>query len=225
MLRFICFSLVAVCCCCSLATAATSDTVEVRASKDLGMYIGGVYSLMQMQASPYFVGTFVGQPELRNSPGMLAGFCYNFYVGKRSIVRPAIEAVFLPSTIEYQSDINYVREQRIFPLTVEMPISWIYSSYRTKSFPRPKAKPEFGLSVRPVLTVKPLNDAQPVMRTWNLNSDVFIGYPVANDKSVMRIELFYSNGWYNLIGESSDYRTYSIDRLVRNTVGLRLIFH
>jgi hypothetical protein len=189
------------------------------------MYIGGVYSLMQMQASPYFVGTFVGQPELRNSPGMLAGFCYNFYAGKRSIVRPAIEAVFMPSTIEYQSDINYVREQRIFPLTVEMPISWIYSSYRTKSFPRPKAKPEFGLSVRPVLTVKPLNDAQPVMRTWNVNSDIFIGYPFANDKSVMRIEIFYSHGWYNLIGESSDYRTYSIDRLVRNSVGLRLIFH
>lgn len=225
MLRSIFLNLVAVCCCCSLATAATSDTVEVRASKDLGMYIGGVYSLMQMQASPYFVGTFVGQPELRNSPGMLAGFCYNFYAGKRSIVRPAIEAVFLPSTIEYQSDVNYVREQRIFPLTVEMPISWIYSSYRTKSFPRPKAKPEFGLSVRPVLTVKPLNDAQPVMRTWNLNSDVFIGYPIANDKSVMRVELFYSHGWYNLIGESNDYRTYSIDRLVRNSIGLRLIFH
>ncbi len=225
MLRSIFLNLVAVCCCCSLATAATSDTVEVRASKDLGMYIGGVYSLMQMQASPYFVGTFVGQPELRNSPGMLAGFCYNFYAGKRSIVRPAIEAVFLPSTIEYLSDMNNVREQRIFPLTVEMPISWIYSSYRTKSFPRPKAKPEFGLSVRPVLTVKPLNDAQPVMRTWNLNSDVFIGYPIANDKSVMRVELFYSHGWYNLIGESNDYRTYSIDRLVRNSIGLRLIFH
>lgn len=225
MLRSVFSFLVVVCCCCQGATAASDDTTEVRASKDLGMYIGGSYSLTQLQAAPYFVGSFIGTPELKNSPGVFAGFCYNFYAGKRLIVRPAIEAMFLPTSIKYQTDINYVREQRVFPLTVELPFSFIYSAYRTKSFPRPKAKPEFGVSVRPVFAVKPLTDAQPVLRNWNVNSDIFIGYPFANEKSVMRLELFYSYGWYNLIGESSDYRTYAIERLIRNTAGLRLIFH
>jgi hypothetical protein len=225
VVRVVFILLVFVSCFCQLAKAANEDSTAVRASKDLGMYIGGAYSLTHIQASPYFVGTFTGVPELKNSPGLFAGFCYNLYAGKKSIIRPAIEAMFLPSTIAYQSDINYVREQRIFPLTVELPLSWIYSSYRTKSFPRPQAKPEFGVSLRPVFTVIPLNDAQPVLRTWNMNSDVFVGYPIANDKSVMRLELFYSHGWYNLIGESTDYRTYSIDRLIRSTAGLRLIFH
>jgi hypothetical protein len=225
LLRIASYLLVIVCCCGFHAAAANDDSTQVRASKDLGLYIGGVYSLAQMQASSYFIGTFTGTPELRNSPGMLAGFCYNLYAGKKGIIRPAIEAMFLPTSVRYQSDINYVREQRIFPLTVELPISWIFSSYRTKTFPPMKSKPEFGLSVRPVFTVKPLNDPQPALRSWNVNSDVFVGYPIANGKSVMRVELFYSHGWFDLIGESNDYRTRSIDRLLRSTAGLRLVFH
>jgi hypothetical protein len=227
MLRIysLCILLIA-CCWRSDARAASNDSTGVRASKDLGLYIGGAYSLAQMDASSYFVEDFYGKSELKNAPGMFAGFCYNFYVGKRSIIRPAIEAVFIPTSIAYyRTDIKYKREQKIFPATVEFPISWIYSGYRTKVFPRPKAKPEFGLSLRPVLTIKALNDAQPVMRTSNLNTDVFIGYPLANHKSVMRLEVFYSHGWFNLIGEDSSYQTYSISRLVRNTAGIRFIFH
>lgn len=214
-------------CCWSLSAGAKDkDSTGVRPTKDLGLYIGGVYSLIQMDAQTYSIGDFTAaKPELNNKPGILAGFCYNFYAGKKSIIRPAIEAMFLPATITYQTEINYKRDQRIFPLTVELPLSWIYSSYRTKSFPRAKGRPEFGLSLRPVVTVKPLNDLQPVLRPYNLNTDVFIGYPFANDKSVTRVELFYSHGWFDLIGESNDYRTANIGRLTRNTAGLRLIFH
>lgn len=213
------------CCLCVDAQAASKDSTGVSASKDLGLYIGGAYSLTQLEASPYFVGSFVGTPELKNAPGIFGGFCYNFYAGNRSIIRPAIEVVFIPTAIAYQTDINYKREQRIFPATIEFPFSWICSGYRTKAFPRPKAKPEFGVSLRPVLTIKALNDAQPVMRTSNLNTDVFIGYPIANDKSVMRLEVFYSHGWFNLIGEDSSYLTYSIQKLARSTAGIRFIFH
>ena len=110
-------------------------------------------------------------------------------------------------------------------MTVELPFSWVYSAYRVKAFPRPIARPEFGVSVRPVLTVKPLNDIQPVMRTSNLNTDVFAGFPFANSKSVMRLEVFFSYGWFNLIQSNNDYRTSSITRLMRHTTGVRLIFH
>jgi hypothetical protein len=209
------------------ATGQTNeqDSSIVRASKDLGLYIGGVYSLVNLQADSYFIGDKTGKPELMNSPGMVAGFCYNFYAGKHSILRPAIEAVFMPVGIEYQTAMNYKVQQRILPLTVELPFSWIYSSYRTKSFPRPKAKPEVGFSLRPVIAVKPLVELQPIVKTMNLNTDVFVGYPVGNDKSVMRMELFYSHGWFNLIEEGTDYRTANISTLMRHAAGIRLIFH
>ena len=201
------------------------DSSIVRASKDLGLYIGGVYSLVNLQSDAYFIGDKTGKPELKNSPGMVAGFCYNFYAGKHSIVRPAIEAVFMPVAIEYQTAVNYKLQQRVLPLTVELPFSWIYSAYRTKAFPRPTAKPEFGLSLRPVIAVKPLVELQPVVKTMNLNTDVFVGYPVGNNKSVMRMELFYSHGWFNLIEEGTDYRTANISKLMRHAAGIRLIFH
>jgi len=73
--------------------------------------------------------------------------------------------------------------------------------------------------------VKPLNDIQPVMRTYNLNTDVFAGFPFANSKSVMRMEVFFSYGWFNLIQSDNDYRTSSITRLMRHTAGVRLLFH
>ncbi|MFM9005852.1 MAG: hypothetical protein ACKOSR_10180 [Flavobacteriales bacterium] len=210
----------------SAVHAAPADTSIVRATKDLGLYVGGAYSLIDMDASAYFVGDKTGVPELQNSPGMFGGFCYNFYAGKKSIIRPAIEACFLPATITYQTDIDYKTQQRIYPMTVELPFSWIYSAYRVKSFPAPKASPEFGVSLRPVLTVKPLNDVQPVLRTSNLNTDLFVGYPFNNGKSVMRLEVFFSYGWFNLIGTSSDdYRTYSIQWLQRHSAGIRLMFH
>lgn len=208
-----------------VAQEASKDSSVVRASKDLGLYVGAVYSLNQMSAGSYRIGTFESEPDLKNSPGILTGFCYNFYAGKRFIVRPAVEAVFLPTRIDYPTEDNYIREQKIFPMTVEFPVSVIFSSFRTKSFPRPKAKPEWGVSARPVITVKAFNDLEPSLKTYNFNSDVFIGYPFSNDKTVTRLELFYSYGWLNLMGEGTDYRTTSIQCLYRNTAGVRLIFH
>lgn len=224
-----CFSLwmvnIFICCLSLHAQTANEDSTTFRPTKDLGMYIGGAYSLVQLDAKPYFVGTTVATPQLNNSPGMFGGFCYNFYASRNLLVRPAVEAAFLPATITYQTEIDYQTRQRIFPMTIDFPISFIYSAYRIKSFPRPSARPEWGISIRPVLTVKPFNDVQPVMRTSNLNTDVFVGYPIGNAKSVMRVELFYSHGWLNLIGDDTNFRTYSIIKLHRHFTGVRFIFH
>jgi hypothetical protein len=207
------------------AQGESADTLRILPSKDLGLYLGGGWSLARLQGSTYTAGTFEGAPELKNSAGVFAGVCYNFYAGNSSIIRPAVEVMFLPTTIAYQTAINYKTNQKVFPMTLECPLSWVYSSYKTKSFPRPKAKPEFGLSVRPVITVKAFNDLEPVLLRYNINSDVFIGYPFSNDKSVTRVELFYSHGWINLIGEGTGYRTTSIQSLYRSMVGVRCIFH
>ena len=150
-----------VCLICAHAQAADGDTTVVRATKDLGLYIGSAYTLIDIDANSYTVGTNQGTPELNNSPGIFGGFCYNFYAGRSSIIRPAVEAVFLPATITYETAMDHQLEQRIYPMTVEFPFSWVYSAYRVKAFPRPTARPEFGVSVRPVLTVKPLNADRP----------------------------------------------------------------
>ena len=209
---------------CGAAKASDNDTTGVRASKDLGLYIGGAYSFGRMESRT--IEEFNASPKLSNSPGLLAGFCYNFYGGKKSIVRPAVEAFFLPMAIVYPASFNKTTERQIFPMTAEFPISWIYSSFRTKSFPRPEAKPEFGIALRPVLAVKALSELQPVLRSANFNTDIFVGYPIANDKSVMRVELYYSHGWLNLIGNDpkSEY-TSSISSLQRHVLGVRCIFH
>jgi len=223
-LRLVFLVLVLVGLCGGVVRAADKDTSGVRASKDLGLYIGGAYSLGRMDSRT--MEEFNTSPKLLNSPGLLSGFCYNFYLGKRSIIRPAIEAFFLPMAIEYPASFNRKTERQVFPMTAEFPISWIYSSFRTKSFPRPEAKPEFGITLRPVLAVKALSELQPVLRSTNFNTDVFVGYPIANDKSVMRVELYYSHGWLNLIGKDpeNDY-TSSITSLQRHVLGVRCIFH
>lgn len=225
MSRLISILLVSVCFLRAHAQEATKDTSIVRASKDLGLYIGGAYSLNRMDASSYESDGFQSAPNLKNSPGIITGFCYNFYAGNRIIIRPAVEVMFMPTKILYETKNNYTLEQRVFPMTVECPFSIILSSFRTKSFPRPKAKPEVGLSFRPVISVKAFNDLEPVMNTYNLNSDIFIGYPFSNDKSVTRVELFYSHGWINLIGDGTDFRTTAIQSLYRSALGIRAMFH
>jgi hypothetical protein len=215
---------VLLCLCGGVVRATDKDTSGVRSSKDLGLYIGGAYSLGRMESRA--IEEFNASPKLSNSAGLLAGFCYNFYVGKKSIVRPGVEAFFLPMAIVYPASFNKTTERQIFPMTAEFPISWIYSSFRTKSFPRPEAKPEFGLTLRPVFAVKALSELQPVLRSTNFNTDIFVGYPIANNKSVMRVELYYSHGWLNLIGSdtNSEY-TSSISNLQRHVLGVRCIFH
>ena len=127
---------------------------------------------------------------------------------------------------EYPADFGGTTMRQVFPMTIELPVSWFYSSFRTKSFPRPKAKPEFGLALRPVLALNTLSELQPVLRSTNINTDLFIGYPFSNDKSVLRLELYYSHGWFNLIGSDPDnYYTSSITRLFRRVIGVRCMFH
>jgi len=87
-----------ICLICIGLHAADTDTTVVQATKDLGLYVGSAYTLMDIDANSYTVGTKQGIPELNNSPGIFGGFCYNFYAGRSSIIRPAIEAVFLPAT-------------------------------------------------------------------------------------------------------------------------------
>jgi hypothetical protein len=200
-----------------------------------------------MDANPYFIGDNTGIPQLENTPGFSAGFHYNFYPGRSFILRPGVEGVLLPVKVAYQTEINYVTRQRIYPTTIEFPLmliysafrtdafpplqhlktfaGGIYSSYRTRAFPPAKSRPEFGLGLRPVLTLRPFNDAQPVLKENNLNIDAVVGYPMRFTKSLMRLELFYSHGLFNIIGEDDNFKTRNITSLYRHMAGVRVIFH
>lgn len=205
--------------------AKDRDTTRTRQSKELGLGVTALHSLAVMKADPYFIGDNVGLPEMQNTLGFGAGFYYNIYAGKSLIIRPGVEGLFLPIKIEYQTEINYKTSQRIYPTTLELPLTFLYSSYRIGAFPLQKGKPEFGLGIRPVITIRPLNDIQPVLKENNLNIDAVLGFPFGRSKSVMRAEVYFSFGMFNIIGEDDDYRTRNITSLYRHMGGLRLIFH
>jgi hypothetical protein len=58
--------------------AGDKDSTHTRQSKELGLSVSGLYSLVQMDANPYFIGDNTGIPQLENTPGFSAGFHYNF---------------------------------------------------------------------------------------------------------------------------------------------------
>lgn len=205
--------------------ARDKDSTNTRQSKELGLSISGLYSLVQMDANPYFIGDNTGIPQLENTPGFSAGFHYNFYPGRRFILRPGVEGVLMPVKVAYQTEINYVTRQRIYPTTFEFPLTLIYSAYRMDAFPPAKSRPEFGLGLRPVLSLRPFNDVQPVLKENNLNIDAIVGYPMRFSKSLMRLELFYSHGLFNIIGEDDNFKTRNITSLYRHMAGVRVIFH
>ena len=223
MLRRIAFSIML--CYAPCIFARDADSTRTRQSKELGLSVSGLHSLVRMDANPYFIGDNTGIPQLENTPGFSAGFHYNFYPGRSVMLRPGVEGVFLPVKIAYQTEIEYVTRQRVYPTTVEFPLTLIYSRYRMDAFPPAQSKPEFGLGVRPVLTLRPFNDAQPVLKERNLNIDAVVGYPFRFSKSLMRLELFYSHGLFNIIGEDDNYKTRNITSLHRHMAGLRVIFH
>ncbi len=223
MLRLI--ALLGMCLFASAGIAGDEDSTRTRQSKELGLSISGLYSLVRMEANPYFIGDNIGTPQLENTPGFSAGFHYNFYPGRSLILRPGVEGVFLPVKIAYQTEINYITRQRIYPMTFEFPLTLIYSSFRMDAFPPSKARPEFGIGIRPVVTLKPFNDVQPVLKQNNLNIDAVVGFPKRFEKSLMRVELFYSHGIFNIIGEDDNYKTRNITTLYRHIAGVRVLFH
>ncbi|MFM9984790.1 MAG: hypothetical protein ACKVOK_06120 [Flavobacteriales bacterium] len=209
----------------------SKDTTKSRvayASK-FGLNFGFNYSFLRLESNPYFLedGNGFGEATAVNSPGMNAGMFWHEPLKEKTSIRFGIEASIMFNMIEYETGrLNKDRSQ-VFPLTIELPVSFIFGRhFRYDVEAKSLRKSGVMAGLRPVFPVPAFNSSQPVLKSFNLNIDVGVSKPVALKKSIMRTELFFSYGLLNMIGkDETDYKTKSIEYLGRSFVGLRMYFN
>ncbi len=210
------------------ALSRDTTTVDIEHAKNFGFILGTSYSNMRFESKSYLldsIGTS-GKSNIRNSVGLSAGFFYYFRLNQWIMLRPGVEGNILPVKIEYDTEINHRTQSRVFPLAIESPMSIIISKEDNPGLKEKRRLPDFNFSVRPVFAIAALADVRPTLKTFNLNFDVGIGFPITLNKITMRAELFYSQGIYNLIGkDDADFKTNTISYVGRSYTGLRLYFN
>ncbi len=210
------------------ALAQDTSEVDIEHAKNFGFIVGTSYSNMRFESKAYFVdsaGTS-GKSNIRNSPGVSAGFCYYFRLNQWLLLRPSVEGNLLPVKIEYDTEINHRVYSSVFPLSIESPLCLIVSKENNPGIKKSRRLPDFNFAIRPVFAVAALADIRPTLKTFNLNIDLGIGLPITMNKITMRAELFYSYGINNLIGtDENDFKTNTISYIGRSYTGLRLYFN
>jgi hypothetical protein len=214
----------------SVDTTSTDSTKSrVAYASKFGLNFGFDYSLLQLDANPYFLenGNGFGEASAINSPGMNIGLFWHEPLKEKFSLRVALEATIMFNKIEYETGKPRKDRSDIFPLTIELPITCILGRHfrydvEAKSLFRTGAL----VGIRPVFPLPLFNSAQPVLKMFNVNIDLGVSKPIALKKSIMRTELFFSYGLFNLIGrDDSGYKTNSIEYLGRSFIGLRMYFN
>jgi hypothetical protein len=209
--------------------SADSTSERSGASKNVVFSVGITYSNLSLASEPYFADSAgkVGYSNIENGAGLSLGVGYNIHAGKNLLFRPAVEAVVLAGRITYDTDINYKIKSDVWPVALEVPLTLIYSKHlQAQEGDEKSYLPEIGLGIRPAFALEYFMNMRPTMQTFNLNADVLLGMPFRLKKANARIELLYSHGFNNLIGEDpGDFQTYTISELTRSYFGLRLVLN
>lgn len=218
-------------CACMASNAQEADTVarNPRSSKDISLSFGILYSNLSLVSEPYFADSAgkVGFSNIENAAGLSLGIGYSLYPGKYFLFRPAVEAVVLPGKITYDTDINYKKKSEVWPAAIEVPLTLIYSrNIHSEVVADKRTWPEIGVALRPAFALEYFFNMRPVQKTFNVNADVILGYPVRWKKSNIRLELLYSHGFNNIIGQDeTDVQTYTISELGRSYFGFRVVLN
>ena len=210
-------------------TSTDSTKSNVAYASKFGLNFGFDYSLLQLDANPYFLenGNGFGEAAVINSPGMNVGMFWHEPLKEKFSLRFGIEATIMFNRIAYETGKPRKDQSDVFPLTIELPITFIFGRHfrydvEAKSLFRTGAL----VGIRPVFPLPLFNSSQPIVKAFNLNVDLGVSKPIALKKSIMRTELFFSYGLLNLIGEDdSEYKTNSIEYLGRSFIGLRMYFN
>ncbi len=206
-----------------------STYFAIQKKRNFGMSFGTSYSILKLDASPYFktTGNGLGRAEAKNSLGMNVGFFWYAPVKEKVSMRFALEANILQSHLIYDTGNINKEKSLIFPLTIEMPIAFIYGKhYRNDVTNKGTNQLGYMVGIRPSIPITLFSDPQPKLKNFNLNFDFGISRPVALKKAILRAELIFSLGLLNIIGEEQDnYKTNSIQYLGRSFIGLRMYFN
>jgi hypothetical protein len=219
---------------CSFAEmrdTTTKDTTKSRVAyaAKFGLNFGFNYSFLRLESNPYFLenGDGMGEAKAINSPGMNAGFFWHEPLKEKMSMRFGIEASIMFNRIEYDTGKPNKTRSQVFPLTIELPVSFIFGRhFRYDVEAKSLCRSGILAGLRPVIPVPSFNSTEPALKSFNLNIDLGVSKPIALKKSIMRTELFFSYGLLNMIGkDDADYKTYSIEFLGRSFVGLRMYFN
>lgn len=199
------------------------------AAKNVVFSVGMCYSSLTLNSEPYFADSAgkVGYSTIENGGGLSLGVGYNVFAGKNLLFRPAVEAVVLAGRIAYDTDINHKIRSDVWPVALEIPLTLIYSRHLQQGDTGKRSYlPEIGVGFRPAFALEYFMNMRPTIQTFNVNADVMLGMPFRFIKANARIELLYSHGFNNLIGEDpGDFQTYTISELTRSYFGLRLVLN
>jgi hypothetical protein len=212
-------------------TAAVADSTHGKkgTARNFGLSFGASYSVLQLDASPYFseANSSLYKAQINNNMGANIGvFIYQPLKEKMSL-RFAADAHFLNAQIIYDTGNPNKEESPVFPLCIETPISIVYGRhFRYDVEATSLFRTGFIAGLRPVLPLKLFNNTQPILKSFNLNLDLGISQPKALKSSILRSELIFSFGLLNLIGkDTTSYKTNSINYLGRNFVAFKMYFN
>lgn len=200
------------------------DSLDVKAPKkpsNFALGVGVSYSIMGFESRPYFIDSTgkVGQSEIINSAGFSASAGYMFKISNRFMIRPSIEAHMMPAKISYDTEIDHKTTSRVYPISLEFPIATVFNLTSKSNSPTAQ------LAIRPAYAPESYSDKRPLIDPFNLNLDLGIGLPIKVRKASLRTELYYSHGFFDLIGDDpDDYKTRSVKHLTRSFVGIRFYF-
>lgn len=194
-----------------------------------GLSFGGSYSLLAMDAKPYFLGdsTATALPEAINSAGLNIGLFWYQPMKEKWAWRLGMEANVMGSKIRYPRAGKDPETLGVYGFTLDFPLHFLFGRhYRADLQAESFCKWGILAGVRPVAALGLFNSLQPTVKNFNLNIDLGIGRGIALKSTTMRVEAFYSLGLFNVIGENDkDFHTNSISYLSRSFAGLRLYFN
>ena len=194
------------------------DTSAKKGPSKFSLGFGLSYSIMGFETRPYFIDSSgkAGKSEIKNVVGVSASAGYMFQVSPRLMIRPSVEAHMMPAKISYDTEIDHKTISEVYPISVEIPIAAVYN---LSSKPN---SPTAQLAFRPVYAPETFSDPRPEINPFNLNLDIGVGMPFQIKKALVRMELYYSHGFLELIGENpDDYKTRSVKHLTRSFAGIR----
>ncbi|MEZ4799542.1 MAG: hypothetical protein R2809_07175 [Flavobacteriales bacterium] len=199
----------------------TDSTAKSSSTEGFGVLMGVIYGNLRAKTNAQFIPgsnkVLTAWPV--GAVGLNVGLFYEYKGIPRWSIRPSLEANVVNPHMKYDVQKFNLEEGYIFPLAIDIAVDAMYH-------PRRKHVPSIMFGVRPVFGLKEFQGTVPETGTFSMNADLGISKNFKAGTHTMRVELSYSFGLLNIIGEKKDDPyTSSISNLYRDIAALKLYFN
>ncbi|MCC6600981.1 MAG: hypothetical protein IT223_09955 [Crocinitomicaceae bacterium] len=204
----------------AIAKASDTDSTKAASAKNFGVFFGFSRSNLRIHSSAYLLNdsSGYGSVSVKNKFGVAGGI---FIKTKKVPLRFAAEMSLSASQLVYNNQVTNKEEHMVFPVAVEIPISYTFTLSKKKH-----KIPLLNVGLRGVFPLSIFDDPQPVLGNYCINGDLGIAYPLKLKNSDLSVELSYSMGLLNIMDRHTDsYQNNSVQSLYRDFILLRLYFN